>query len=250
MDIYKELKIHEKDRDRIVFFGEVTSPEELEKVFKLRYEIYSYRNYINKENYKNGLEIDDYDIPSKSHYFIAKIEEKVIGCVRVITDNPLPTEKCFHFNEPEEIKSIPIQNRCELGRLIIIPPDREKGDFLPRGLVMLFLFDTLSAYATKNNLYGGYSFIKKTLEVKLKKLNIPVGEIKDYKQDYPKDGVLYNYFNQPDDPVIPVYFLTKDFSDYTKKTIHNSWMFSDDGDGKFTLKTNLYTDFLKMLKII
>ena len=170
--------------------------------------------------------------------------------IRLIVDQPLPTQKYFEFKEPSAMALIAANNRCEFGRFIIIPPDEVIGDYLPRGLVMLFLLDTVSVFGTKNNFFGGYSFIKKSLDAKFKKMKIPIGRIRFYKQNYPKEGVLYNYFTQAQDHVIPIYFLTKDFLAYSEKIIHNSRMFENKGEGVFILKLNLYTKFLRLLKII
>ncbi|MEI6746994.1 MAG: hypothetical protein WCL34_13605, partial [Methylococcaceae bacterium] len=146
MNIYRELKIKSGHRERVVSFGEASTPEELEEMFRLRFSVYSSLGYINEEKYPDGLEKDSLDVPEKSKYFIAKIDGCVIGCIRLITIHPLPTQICFEFKEPAVLESVRPDERYELGRFIIIPPGKDKEDYLPRGLVMLFLFDTACSY--------------------------------------------------------------------------------------------------------
>lgn len=250
MKIFRDLQLDLSGTKKKIYFGKADNEKEIEEIYKLRYLVYSDKSYIESNKYSKGLEIDDYDRSGKCHYFIAKLDDKLIGCIRLIIDDPLPTEKYFSFSEPISIKNIQRNQRCELGRFIIIPPNKEKKEFLPRGIVMLFLLDTLSYFGLSNGLLGGYSFIKKSLESKFVKLRLPIGTISQYTQNYPKDGVLFNYFTQPLDPVLPIYFMTNEFYAYTEKNIHNSWMFKKISDVSFELKHNLYTEFLKKLNII
>lgn len=250
MIILKELNVNITGQNKKIYFGKIDKQEEKLAAYKLRYEVYSERGYIDTKNHNDFFEMDSYDLEDKCHHFIASFEQKIIGYVRMIIDTPLPTEKYFTFCEPELIKTIPKDKRCELGRLIVIPLDKDKGEYLPRNLVMLFLLDVASSFGLANNLLGGYSFIKKSLENKFSKLKIPIGEIVEYKQNYPSDGVLSNYFSQNLDPVVPIYFLTKNFYNYAEKTINNSWLFEIQNKSIFTLKDNLYMKFLKELKII
>ncbi len=250
MDIHRSLKICSKNICKTILFGETTTDAELQDIYRLRYSVYSRRGYIDNDKYKDGIEKDEYDEKGLCRYFIAKIDGVLIGAIRIIINDPLPTEQSFSFDEPTELKIVPRSQRAELGRFIIIPPDKGNGVYLPRGLVMLFLLDTLSSYGLKNNLLGGYAFVKKSLEHKMRRLRLPFGEIATYNQIYPKDGVLSKYFTQKNDPVIPIYFLTKDFSDYSEKRIRSSFMFKKTGDNDYVLRHNLYTIFLKLLKII
>jgi len=250
MLILRQLRLESNNNKRTIYFGKAETKDDLLGIFKLRYDVYSQHDYIDTSKYTDGLEKDKYDQLGKCHYFIAVLENKVIGCIRVIIDDPLPTEVDFLFSEPEALKEIPRNNRSELGRFIIIPPNKENKDYLPRGLIMLFLLDVLSSFGLKNNLLGGYAFIKKSLEQKMKKMRMPIGKIENYQQRYPEDGVLYKYFNQLNDPVVPIYFITRDFYDYSERHIKNSFMFRRDENNVFTLRENIYTDFLKALKII
>jgi len=250
MVTHRTLKICTNNICETIVFGETTTEAELQEIYKFRYDVYSHKDYIDKDKYKDGIEKDEYDDNRACRYFVAKINQKLIGAIRIIISDPLPTEQSFLFDEPEVLKNIPRSQRAELGRFIIVPPDRQNGVYLPRGIVMLFLLDTLSAYGIENNLLGGYAFIKTSLERKMKKLGLPLGEITKYRQIYPEGGVLYKYFTQKEDPVIPIYFLTKDFVVYSNERIRSSLMFGKINDTDYVLQNNLYTSFLKMLKII
>ena len=254
MNIFRKLTIRGVNADRTILFGETTTDNEKQEVYKLRYKIYSEQGYIDSTKYSNLFETDEYDSVGKSQYFIAAIKEKdnlrLIGCIRSIFSDVLPTELAFYIKEPEELRSIPRANRFEIGRFVIVPPDKLKKDYLPRGIVMLFLLNTVSNYAIKKNLLGGYAFIKQSLNIKLRRLKFPVGYIKEYKQHYPKHGVLYKYFTQVNDPVIPIFFVTKLFFQYTENIICNRFMFRREGDNTFLFRSNVYTYILKVLKIL
>lgn len=250
MDVYRTLKVYTGGICRTITFGEATTETEFRDIYHLRYIVYSKKEYIDKDKYKDNLEKDIYDENGSCHYFIAKTDNKLIGVIRIITSDPLPTEKSFSFVEPKEILNIPRSRRAELGRFIIVPPDKENGIYFPRGLVMLFLLDTLSSFGLKNKILGGYAFVKKSLERKMEKRGLPFGKISTYHQIYPRDGVLYSYFTQKDDPVVPIYFLTQKFLDYSENRIRNSFMFKNINGCDYVLRNNIYTTFLKYLRII
>lgn len=250
MTIVRKLDVGGRHSPKLIFFGEAVGPSELTEVFKLRYAVYAARGYIDPARYPDGVEQDEYDKGGRCRYFVARYEESLIGCIRLIKDDPLPTEKYFTFTEPEFMQSIPRDRRCELGRFIIIPPDRAARQFLPRGLVMLFLFDVVNDYAHRAGILGGYSFIKRTLERKMKRLQVPVRRIEPFSTHYPDAGVLRTYFSQPADPVVPVCFQTEDFGAYIAARLRDGRMFERRGDTGYVLRATLYTDFLKALKVI
>jgi N-acyl-L-homoserine lactone synthetase len=238
-----------------IYFGLVTTENEIQEVYRLRFDVYSARGYINKDKYSEKLESDEYD-DGRSIYFIAKINEKTIGCIRVIRDSVLPTQKIFKFDTPKEFQNLNDSTPkdsclCELGRFVIIPPDKNNGFYLPRGIVMMFMFKSMVEYAMEHNICGGYAFVKKSLENKMDKFNMPIHKIKYDSWFYPKDGVLFNYFNQQEDPVHPIYFMINEFKEYVEHVVHRKMMFDyNNEDNLFSLKTNLYTNFLKVMKII
>jgi hypothetical protein len=86
--------------------------------------------------------------------------------------------------------------------------------------------------------------------MKMRKAKLPVGEIERYTERYPSEGVLYRYFNQAHDPVIPIFFITDLFHKHTQKTISNTWLFKPKGENTFSLKENFFVKLLKLLKIL
>lgn len=251
MKVYNTLIINYKTRNVEIKFGIPDLEEELLKMFKLRYEIYSQKNYIDPDQFPDGLEKDEYDKNNKTVYFIASINDDITGTLRIIKDYPLPTQLYFKFQEPEQIKNINKENLAEIGRLIVKPFKLTGGVFLPRHLVMLMLFKSVCNYAKENNILGGYAFIKKSLEKKLRRINFPLFYISQYEQRYPKNGVLFKYFNNPDDPVIPVYFLRDPIDKFLNKifkfklfvTLDSNYIiFKDTKFNRFLL--NLYLKLL------
>lgn len=249
MKVLKELKLKLNKEDKIIFFGIPDSQKELDDMFRLRFKIYSKKNYIDKDKYCENKEIDLYDKNNLCDYFIAKLDDKIIGTIRLIKSDTLPTEKDFSFTEPDQIKEIPRENRGELSRFIITPPS-EKGEiFLPARLVMLVMFSTLINYGVNNSILGGYSFIKKSLEKKMEKIGFPFHKIKDYKLEISNTNTLYKYYINNDDPVIPIYFITNEFKIFIEKILNNNLIFTRENN-TLTLNDNVYTKFLKLCNVI
>ena len=249
MRVMYELDVKDNKQNKTIYFGVPDSTQEFQEMHQLRYVVYSSRGYIDSNLFPTQQEKDDYDLSGKCSYFIAKVDNKIVGTVRLIKDQFLPTEKeCFSFKEPLDIKTIPREDRAEIGRLIVARNDNNK--FLPRNIVMLFLIKCLTDFGLNNRIDGGYAFIKQKLDSKLKKLKIPIHEIENYRQIYQQEGILYNYFCQENDRVIPIYFLTKEIGKYIDEVLDNSHMFKKIEDKKYILRGSLYNVFLKMLGII
>jgi len=236
-------------RNISVSFGIPVEPEEMEEMYKLRYQVYRDRNYIDSSKYANLAEKDTYDQENKCLYFIAKYEDKIVGTIRLIKDNILPTELDFSFSEPGGIKAIDRPHRAELGRYISIPLNRDKKIYMPRGMSMLIMFHMLADFALSNNIEGGYSFIKSKLEKKMSKRHFPFHKIDGYKLNIDKDNTLYNYFSNKEDLVIPIYYFSKEVFDYTNKLLDNRFVFKRGGNA-IILKNNIYTKLLAFFRVI
>ncbi len=228
-------------------FGIPDSQEELNEMFKLRFEIYKNKNYIDPEKFENNMDIDQYDKDNKCVYFIAEVNKAIIGTARLIIDYPLPTQIYFDFEEPLEIQNIPIDQRAEISRLVIKPYKLNNNRYLPRHITMLMLFKTIADYSMVNNYKAGYAFVKSRLFEKLKLIKIPFYVIKNYKQRYPKDGILYKYFNDPNDPVIPIYYFLDEITEFFEKIFNFRLFFIKKGN-LIIMKNIFLYDFLVNLK--
>jgi N-acyl-L-homoserine lactone synthetase len=248
MITHRILSVEVGGTNEVISFGVPDTEQELKQMFQFRYREYLKRGYIDANRFTDQMEKDEYD-DGRSIYFIAMCKDAIIGTIRLIKSFPLPTELDFSFVEPACLTNIPVNQRAEFGRFIIVPLDRQKGKYLPKGLIMLTMFDVLLSFCSTNNILGGYSFIKQSLYKKMIRLKMPVQVISQYSQKYPKDGVLYNYFNQPNDPVIPIVFIVSDFKKYLKKITHSSLFFERNG-AHIQMKDNLWVKLLKLCKII
>ena len=196
--------------------GLATTEEEKEEMFRLRYKIYVERNkYISKESIPGEQkEIDNYDKDGHCLYFIAKIDKEIIGTVRVIRKDPLPIQKNYYeFEEPVQLKDFLPAQKIELGRLISTGHYQDAP--LPRHIVMVSLFWAVTIFAGQNNIAGGYGAIKQKILFKLKFLKFPLYLIANYKLIFSvgNDDPLDNFFN-PNDPVIPIYFLREELEKF------------------------------------
>lgn len=244
MKVYRKVYFgNDNSVDTTMLVGEPTDKDEFEKMFKLRYEIYSAHGYIDGRLYPDGLEKDEYDLDGKSKYFIAMVGRDVVGSLRIIQDYYLPTEKdCFEFDEPDVIKKIPRDHRAELGRLIA-KKYKVGNHFLPRHLTLLSLVGVASEFGSKNGIDGGYAFIKSSLEEKLEKLMIPFHKIEPYKEIY-TEGVLKPYFNQKDNLVMPIYFLSNEVNQYFDRMSKFGFLLVRVGEDEYRFKKIRFLTFL------
>jgi len=75
------------------------TPEELEEVFRLRFEVYKNEDYIDPKDYPDGRLTDEYDKHSVS--FLAVKNNEYVGTVRLVKNSDLgfPTEHAFNILE-------------------------------------------------------------------------------------------------------------------------------------------------------
>ena len=219
-------------------FGMPQNSTEVGEMFDFRYRVYREKGYIDPKQVEN--DIDEYDRNGCCQYFVAKRDDSIIGTMRLIQDAALPIFNYFRFDERDDFQRVPRGKRCEIGRLIVSHCGQDTGGLLPRGLVTLFLIKCAADYAKKQDIKLHLAFIKSKLQRKMKKRKMPVNHIQKYEQYCPAGDLLYDYFNNPQDPVAPVYFLTGEFERYLKKILNN--VFFDIRNGvEFHMKNNLFT---------
>jgi len=175
--------------------GYPETKEELEAMFRLRAKVYTELGYITAENDK-----DEYDLKNKCAYFIAKLNEKLVGTVRVVIDDPLPIEVHFNFKEPEEMARIPRNKRGEISRLTGVV----KG---LNHLVSLSLIKAITEWSKENDFPGGYSFIQSYLVRILNSVGFPIHLIEPYTLKNIKGSPFYAYLNESGSEVLPIWYL-------------------------------------------
>ena len=205
MEVIKRIKINvDCIQDTIVLYSP-SSASEFEDMFRFRYDSYLRHEYI-LPNVRE-MDVDYYD---KDKSFVEYINawsqhrKSIVGSVRIIMCDPLPiTKDCFNFKSPLFIKLFSRGRLLEVGRLVIEPygPDI----FLPRHLILFLLMKEITLFAKREKIRFAYAFVKKKFYSKLRKIYFPFFRIRKYEQKY-SEGVLKPYFNQPSDPVYPVYF--------------------------------------------
>ena len=251
MKIINELCLKIGGKEKSVFFGIPETEEEAGEMFHLRYYVYNLKGYLNSNIDPDLLDRDEYDLEHKCYYLTAKIDERVIGTVRLIIDNFLPTEReCFEIQEPTAMKKIPRGQRGEISRLIVIPYDKNNKQYLPRNIILLFLIKSVFTLCSDNNILGGYSFVTEKLYKKIQKLKIPVHILRNHKLVYSQEGLLYPYFHQKGNPIIPIFYMRDEIEQYINKIFNKKSLFARVKDNKYILKQNLYNQFLRLLKII
>lgn len=101
-------------------FMKVDSPDLLNEVFRIRYQVYCKEcNFIKDEDYPEGIEKDNYD--AHSLHFLAKDSNGLIGAARLILDCPLgfPLEEHCNGHLTIDKNSLPRKRIAEISRLVI-----------------------------------------------------------------------------------------------------------------------------------
>ncbi len=248
MNTLSKLHLSLGGKKIVVEFGIPKGKKDFDDMFELRQQVYSEKKYFHDSFLENKKDFDDYDRPKNCVYFIARAGGKMVGTVRLVQDDPLPTERFFDFAPPRKIRKYKSREKAELSRLVIIK--HSSFVYFPRNIILLFFISVLVKYAKQNNIINGYAFLKKGIRMKLKKLKVPIHLIRKYKQRYPDRGMLERYFNERNDKVIPMFFEVDEIGDYIEKLFQNKRMFERKSDGEYILRNNVYNIFLRFLGVI
>lgn len=249
MHIHKRLTVKLNGESKDILVGSPDNDEEREEMYALRYRVYLRKHYINPNDFTEPLDIDEYDKEGKCDYFIAKVNDQIFGSVRLIEDNPLPVECYFEYEEPSSLKGVEVGERSEISRLVV-EPYQINGNFLPRNVVTLLLFSCIIDHAIANGRRIGLAFVKASLSKKLKRLKVPFYYFPHFKQCYPASGVLYKYFNDISDPVIPIYVFVGEINEFLEDILKKSRMFVSNQENVYTLQDGKYTRFLRKVGVL
>ena len=110
-------------------FELVESKQELEELYRLRYQVYCNEcNFLKEEDYPESKESDKYD-PYSLH-FVARDSHGPIGTARLIMDNPngFPIETHYRGSLDFDIKSANHKQVAEISRLTISKSYRRRKD--------------------------------------------------------------------------------------------------------------------------
>jgi len=234
----------------VISFGSPDNQSELDEMFTLRHQVYvKEKKYISSNTYSDDLDIDKHDKENHCAYFIAKINDKIVGTARVIQTNPLPTESdYFEFKAPKTISEIPPEHRAEIGR-IISRPHQIVNVQVPRSIIMLGILYIIAEYGTEQGILGGYGSIKQSALQKLTSMGIPIKEIKKYKLIFEpgkSDDPLTNFFSKEDEVKL-VYFKTLDVFKYLRNVLNNKKLFTQIDRMTFLFNEHKLTLFDKII---
>jgi N-acyl-L-homoserine lactone synthetase len=146
--------------------------EELEKIFKLRYQVYCVeKGYLKSEDYPDGLEKDKFD--EHSVHFVAletTNTDRLIGCVRLILFNKYGFPAELHCTLFEKTSNP--NKTIEISRLIVDKDYRSSRHFILLGLCKeIYLYNKL------NNITHCYAVVDRLLFELLQKLGLPFKQI-------------------------------------------------------------------------
>ena len=206
----KDLLIPYFDFDKVES-GNMTSPALLD-IYKLRYEVYCLEcHFLNAEDYREQLEVDEYDEYS-THISAFNLDNEIIGSVRLVQpgrNQPYPFEThCSVFDGfeyPDRAKT------GEISRLVVKKTYRRRRgdsmegvsrDFVEKGntaaikpvtdthhrgnnspLLLLGMYRELYRHSRQNNIYYWYAAMERSLARSLEKMGfkfMPIGPETDY----------------------------------------------------------------------
>lgn len=168
-------------------FGVPVTDVELNQMYRLRHDRYVEKGYIMPQ--QTGLDIDHHDRNNDCEYIAAMIDGQIIGTVRLIVADPLPTESYFLFQEPEILSGISRERRGEVSRLVVA-----KGSKGAQHMTALGLICTLYMEASRAGIEGGYLYVKPHLARVLQSLGIPLHSVGPYAMQCDPADYMSGYF--------------------------------------------------------
>lgn len=161
----------------MLVFRQVSDQEELNAVFRLRYEVYCLeKKYLDSNNY-NGYERDKYDDYAVNFLALETDDNHhLLGCFRLIPNNPygFPCELHYNLN----FKADKRDRTAELSRMIVAPCARSMWRH-----VLMGLSKEVYIYNTENNILYNYAAMDYLLIVALQRMKLPfkiIGESGSY----------------------------------------------------------------------
>ena len=225
-------------------------PHLLAQVFEQRQRVYHKYGYIHKDYISGTSDQDEFDNPGLSTHIAALRGDRLIGSIRLIHTDPLPIERFFTFEKPDDVGKFTTKEECELSRLVIERTDDDR--VIPRNILMLFMANIAHEVAQEHGYKVVYAYVKKRLLKKLNLLRSPFKEIDTYMCTYPQDGFMAPYFyEQEDDPVIPAYTNVDEGSAFLDAIVRDKNLFDyNEATHTYTLRHTMYTRFLRHLGIV
>ena len=231
-------------------FGMPDSKDELQKMYKLRYEAYSAKGHILPNS--GNIDIDNYDKEKKCYYFIAVVDDVIVGSTRIILGNKLPTlDEYFNLDLPKEIKKIPREKIVEIGRLVSFHKGLKIK--LPRHIVLMSLFYIMIKFSKRKNLLVAVGTLKDYVKMKLARINFPMYSIKSNGLEYnPKEmnDPLINFFNEETGRVWPIYIFIAEAESYLNSIYQNKKIFKRIDNNHIILKSSVRYQLQLLKKVI
>ncbi len=109
----------------------IASPENLDALYRFRFNIYTGEGYVKPEDYPDKRFVDQYD-PFSTNVITLK-NGRIIGCGRVThySDLGFPVNQFFRITLPAEIKE---QSMVEMGRFMVDPLYRGESRLVTLGM--------------------------------------------------------------------------------------------------------------------
>lgn len=219
-------------------------PEVLQEAFRLRFLVYSQRGYLDRDwEAENLKDMDEFDESGDTVHFGALLNGELIAYIRGIPGPNFPMSVFFNLENSEIYQKFG-SDSFELGRFVVKKPN--KGSFLPRNILFLFLLRQILRYCHDNGYKYSFAFITDRLKEKMTTLKMPFHEIDSWHLRYPRDGKMAPYFY--DRKITPVYFLESKFSRYLDRVFKKFRIIKKIDSQTFRLRTGFYTFVLKLLK--
>ena len=162
-------------KGKMIEIRQPKNDSEKEMIHRLRYDVYCLeKKFIDPDKLSNKLEYDGLDEYSVAFFAIdSDYPDKIIGCFRLITENPVgfPIEKEFGVSLP-----VPSNAIVEISRLIVIPAFRGSGRTLLKAM-----FKEIYLYCHNNKIRHCYATVERPLLLILDRLGVTLRPLSDAK---------------------------------------------------------------------
>lgn len=145
---------------------------EMKALYKYRYSIYLKYGLIEQNNLK--IDKDNYD--DHCHHIVATFDDKIIGTLRVIHGNVIPTlDYYYNFDTSMPLLNYPRSRIFEVGRIIATP--HIVTHLMSSHFILLMMFEYVVTFTKKHGLDMSIGAMKKRIVNQLERVKFPIHTI-------------------------------------------------------------------------
>lgn len=208
-----QMIITDKGTEHLFRIGQPENDEEKIKMYEYRYSIYLKYKLI--ENNPTKCDIDNYD--QNSFYVVACYDDQIIGSLRLICGDTIPTLDCYYqLQLPSILSQTDRKSICEMGRIISTP--HFCTNQISSHFVLLSMFYYTTSFGRDKRIDISIGSMKARIVKSLYKLKVPIQTIQKSELIYDPakehDPLTLFFDEHKTGKICPVYIIRQEYEQY------------------------------------